>query len=126
MLQRAVDQQQQQQVRRDGGPVVAQLARLSATPRTLHDVWMEYTVGIGGSKPARDFSSRERGAYKHRYCARKIIWDRVALLVCTGLNAQTACDRIYDVYGHGKSVTFIINALKKDIKNKTLHGTLVV
>ena len=29
---------------------------LSATPKTLHDLWDEYQVGIGGRKAAKDFS----------------------------------------------------------------------
>ena len=32
---------------------------LSPTPRTLYDLWVEYQTGIGGRKPARDFTDRK-------------------------------------------------------------------
>ena len=42
-------------------------AGLSAHPRTLYELWDEYTNGIGGRKPAREFTSQERGKVKYKY-----------------------------------------------------------
>ena len=102
------------------------LAELSPTPRNLYTLWEEYMVGIGGRKPARMFSRQERGRCKHKYHRRKIVWDRIALLINAGLTSHMACDRIYDVYGHGATVTTIINALKKDIRENSLDDRLRV
>ena len=44
---------------------------LSPHPRTLYEVWVEYNNGIGGRKPARKFSSQERGKVKYKYYRRK-------------------------------------------------------
>ena len=43
------------------------LASLSPTPRSLYDLSVEYQTGIGGRKPARDFTACERGLDKYRY-----------------------------------------------------------
>ena len=105
----------------DGPP-----ADLSPTPRTLYVLWLEYQEGIGGRKPARQFTREERGRVKHKYHRRKIIWDLVASMIRTGLNAQLAYDRIYDVYGQATTVTNIINSIKRDCRNGNLHPNLVV
>ena len=44
----------------------------------------------------------------------------------SGNSAQVACDKIYTVYGHGTSVTKIINQLSKDNKSNTIHPILQV
>jgi hypothetical protein len=36
-------------------------ASLSPTPCLLFNLWAEWTVGIGGQKPAKDFTAAERG-----------------------------------------------------------------
>ena len=101
-------------------------ATLSSSPRTLNQLWDEFMVGIGGRKPARLFTREERGACKHKYHRRKVVWDRISLLVNAGLSAQVACDRIYDVYGHASTVTHIINSLRNDIRNGTVHESLCI
>ena len=106
------------------GPPPPGNATLSGTPRTLDQLWDEYMDGIGGQKPARLFTREERGACKHKYHRRKVVWDRIALLINAGLTAQVACDRIYDVYGHAPTVTHIINSLRNDIRNGTVHESL--
>ena len=40
------------------------LAVLMKAPPTLHELWREYQDGIGGSKPAKDFTAEERGKKK--------------------------------------------------------------
>jgi len=44
-------------------PTAAQLGR----PKCLHTLWVEYTHGIGGNKPAKDFTSVEKGKCKQKY-----------------------------------------------------------
>jgi hypothetical protein len=105
---------QQQQVAPIGG------GTLSPLPRTLYDLWVEYTTGIGGRKAARDFTARERGADKYRYYRRKHVWDIVSNLLNAGILARVAVDRIYNHYGANKPVTRII----KDIMNDKRNGGL--
>jgi len=129
MLQRAHNQNQQAQgntISPQRPPRAPLRAELSPNPKNLYTLWDEYINGIGGRKPASEFTREERGKVKHKYCRRKIVWDRIVLLINAGLTSQVACDRIYDVYGQSKSVTIIINALKKDIRNNSLHESLVV
>ena len=92
------------------------LAVLSANPRTLHVLWQEYNVGIGGRKPARLFTAQERGRSRYKYHRRKVVWDVIARLVRSGRTAQTAIDMIYATYGH-QSVTSIINRMRRDRAN---------
>jgi hypothetical protein len=40
---------------------MALVAEVLKIPKTLHDLWNEYHFGIGGLKPAKDFTSAERG-----------------------------------------------------------------
>ena len=65
---------------------------LSASPRTLYDLWDEFNHGIGGQKPAKDFTPRERGMVKHKYSRQKVVWDTVARLVNSGLTSHVSID----------------------------------
>jgi hypothetical protein len=100
-------------------------ASLVPTPCNLFDIWTEWTVGIGGRKPAKDFTARERGAVKHKYGRRKRVCDIISALIRAGHTVPIAIDRIYTVYGANSSVTLIINRLIADINGHTLHPTLV-
>ena len=84
------------------------IPQLSPHPRSLNDLWSEYMYGIGGQKPAKDFTHAERGADRHRYCRRKLVWDCVSGLVRAGYTAETAMTWIRQCYGHNQSVTNII------------------
>jgi hypothetical protein len=101
-------------------------ASLSHTPRSLFELWTKWTVGIGGRKPAKDFTAAEHGREKFKYSRRKVVWELIASLVWSGLTAVVAIDRIYAMYGAGTSVTNIINQLKKNVCDGTLHLTLRV
>jgi hypothetical protein len=90
---------------------------LSPTPRTLYDLWVEYQTGIGGRKPARDFTAQERGRDKHRFYRRKHVWDIVVNLVNAGVQARVAIDRIYIHYGANRSVSNIIKDIMRDKRN---------
>ena len=85
-------------------------------PKTLHDLWTEYQHGVGGMKPAKDFTAEERGKCKHKYCRRKNVWDCISKLVNAGHSSANAVEKIYSVYGHGLSVSAIIAAMVKDKK----------
>ena len=102
------------------------LASLSPTPRSLYDLSVEYQTGIGGRKPAHDFTARERGLDKYRYYHRKNVWDIVSNLVNAGIIARVAIDRIYNHYGANKSVTRIIKDIMRNKKNGGLPQVLRV
>jgi hypothetical protein len=87
---------------------------LSKTPKSLFVLWQEFEVGIAGRKAARLFTRVERGRNKFIYYRRKVVWDSVAEQIRRGYSAQTAIDRIYEVYGQELSVTQIINKMLID------------
>jgi hypothetical protein len=93
-------------------------ATLKDRPRTLYKLWVEYTQGHDGAKPAREFTMREcnnrRNGIKQKYYQWKIVWDMIAQLVCEGMTAHGACHRIRQCYGFNYSVTQIINKLQYD------------
>ena len=103
-------------------------ASLSPTPRTLFDLREEYQHGLGGRKAARLFTAQERGRNKFKYSRRKVVWATIATLVLvrSGFTANVAMDRIYQVYGGNSTVTSIINRLRRDKMNDTVHPLLVV
>jgi hypothetical protein len=93
------------------------IVKLCSCPKSLFDLWQEYTVGIGGGKPAKEYTPRERGANKINYCRRKSFWDVISKHTNAGYLACVAIDRVYDCYGNGLSVTKILNQMMKDKKN---------
>jgi hypothetical protein len=99
-------------------------ASLSPCPRSLYDLWTEYIHGIGGRKPASQFSHGERGKVKHKYFRRNIVWKMVLKMVNSGLTSDAAIDRIYGVYGAQMSTTKIINAIIDDRKRGRLNPNI--
>lgn len=98
-------------------------ALLSACPRSLERLWMEYTHGIGGNKPAKHFTRVERGRWKHKYSRRKNFWDLMNVLMRTG-HARTsteAISMIRQAYGQSASVTTVINSIIGDRNNGTIR-----
>ena len=91
---------------------------------TLHILWQEYTVGIGGRNPARQFMSTERGSVKHKYSHRNYFWDVVDKLILCGFTAQVAIDGIYTRYGRELCVTKIIDRIKQDRRHHTVPAAL--
>jgi hypothetical protein len=83
----------------------------------LHTLWNEYEFGIGGRKAAKDFTPQERGRVKHKYCRRKVVWDKVSVMVRSGWDANEAINKIYEVYGANQTVTKIIDKMKRDRAN---------
>jgi len=75
-------------------------ASLSPLPRTIHALWHEYEFGIGGRKPACDFTpSKQGGKNKFTYYCHRVVWDAIYTLVHAGWMANAACDHIYEIYG---------------------------
>ena len=100
-------------------------ATLSPLPKTLEQLWTEYKFGVGGRKPASLFTAAERGKVKHVYSFRLNAWDAIAKLVNSGMTSNDACQKIYETYGHGLTVTKICRALCSD-KKRGGHPNLVV
>ena len=100
--------------RSGGAPQV--MPTLMKCPKTLNILWQEYEFGINGQKAAKHYTSRERGNSRFTYHRRKIFWDKVSELIRAGYDSHTAIDKIYEVYNH-RSVTHIINAMRKDKMN---------
>jgi len=101
-------------------------ARLCRGPKTLHALWEEWISGIGGMKPARLFTAAERGRVKHVFSKRKVFWDKISTMVQAGMLAETAIDKVYQVYGEGESVTSILKEMQKDRKARRGHPELQV
>jgi hypothetical protein len=101
-------------------------ATLSPLSQNLFDLWQEYIEGIRGRKPARFFSFSGRGRVKHNFHHRKILWDMISGLTRQGFTANSAIDAIYNIYGQQRSVTNIINGVKRDKKHGTLNPNLQV
>ena len=110
------------------GVGAAPAACLSPNPKNLFELWAEFQVGIGGRKPAKLFSSRERGGEtKHKYHHRLVVWRIISGLIRQGMTADAAIDCIYSIYGHQTSVNSIIkNSIRKEKGAGTLNPNLRV
>ena len=96
-------------------------ATLSPTPRTLAELWEEYQFGIGGRKPAKDWSGIERGnkqfGIKQKYYRRKMVWLTIEKLMERGDTRNAAINKIRQAYGWRCSVTQIINYIIANHQN---------
>jgi hypothetical protein len=105
------------------------VSRLNATlvknPRSLHIIWQEYEFGVGGRKPAKNFTATERGTVKYAIC-RKIVWETISGLYRAGHTPQVAIDMIYDVYGASTAVTTILKMIRRDKAAGHVHPNLRV
>lgn len=87
-------------------------ANLMKCPKDLYILWAEYEAGIGDNKPARQFTTSERGKVKFKYSRRKIAWDLIDKMVSAGSTSDEAIERIYSVYGQ-QPVNKIIEELRQ-------------
>ena len=62
-------------------------ATLSARPKSLHTLWLEYQHGIGSRKPTKMFIPGERGRVKHKYCMLKPFWELISRIIHNGFRA---------------------------------------
>ena len=98
-------------------PIREPKAKLAKNLKSLYILWHEYEFGIGDRRPAKSFSRKERGMCRHLYSKRNIFWSLVVEMVRRGNTANSAIDKIYEVYGFKTSVTDILRELQKDKKN---------
>ena len=99
-------------------------AILMDRPKSLHMLWNEYMFGIGGSKPAKEYTPQESHGVKNKdkFNMRKQFWLKCAEMVNAGWNAEEAINQFYQVYNHGhyrcQNLTQILKAIKKDARAK--------
>lgn len=92
-------------------------AGLSKCPRSLHDLWREWTDGLEGNKPASQLKVSERGGKtRFVYFNRKLVWDVIKRFTDKNVSHLTAIDNIETAYGRNKSVSHYIACLKRDKK----------
>ena len=109
----------------EGGSSTRDVATLSRGPKTLHDLWYEWEHGYAGKKAARLFTAEERGKVKHTFYKRNIFWQKCGEMIrASQMDAQVACDKIYEVYGQNQSVTKILEAMKRDHIDRGGHPQL--
>jgi hypothetical protein len=53
---------------------------------------------------------------KFKYSRRKIVWECIHRLIRSNFTADTAIDKIYEVYGQNTSASTIINRMRDDEK----------
>ena len=63
---------------------------LSPNLHTIFDLLDEWKIGIGGRKPAKDFTAAEQGKVKFKFCRMKVVWDGISKLVKSCMTAHTA------------------------------------
>ena len=83
-------------------------------PKTLLMLWHEYMHGLPGNKPAKDFTSAERGTVKYAYSRRKVFWDVLKDLINAGHTELSAVDLVYQTYGRNSSNTTICKLMVDD------------
>ena len=79
-------------------------------------LWDEYQNGVGGRKPAREFTREERGRCKAVYSQRKPFWECMERQIDRGTTKTVALNRVMQVYEHHGSVTKKLIAIRKDEK----------
>ena len=79
-------------------------AQLCNNPKLLRVLWDEYVNGVGGNKPAKDFTREERGRVRSKYCQRKPFWECMKRMIAGGFTAASALRRIGNIYNG--SITF--------------------
>ena len=102
-------------------PQQAGAATLSPMPRTLHELWNEWEYGIGGRKPAKNFTRQERGnragGIKQKYYRRNKFWKWMCYKIRSGRSVDACIHLVRQTYGHRKSVTKILEDFIKDGPN---------
>ena len=79
-------------------------AQLSRNVNSLGALWDEWLIGLNGNKPAKDFTSRERGANRHKYSKRLHVWRCISRHVGAGLSAEVAIAMLLPVIKKGISI----------------------
>ena len=82
----------------------------------LEFLWDQYQNGLGGQKPAREFTRAERYRCKAMYSQRKLFWECTERQIDRGDTKITALKRVMQVYEYPGSVTKMLIAIRKDGK----------
>ena len=66
-----------------GNPPADESAVLGSCPKMLFVLWDEWVNGVGGGKPAREFTHQERGLKqnKFKYCNCLTVWKCMEKLI---------------------------------------------
>jgi len=82
----------------------------------LEILWTEYEFGVGGTKPAKLFTARERGEVKFSYSLWKPFWTLVERMIHFGYSHTNAIEKIESVNcsGRSMSVTQILREIRRD------------
>ena len=92
--------------------------------KDLYVLWHKYEFGSTDRvKPAKLFTSAERGRNKFVYSRRKVFWDMVGNMISRGYTSDAAIDKIYSTYWHQLSVSNILIKLRND-KGREGHPDL--
>ena len=84
---------------------------------TIGMLWQEFQSGIGSNKPAKLFTSYDRGKNRFVYSRRKVFWDLMVKLIEEGYSSTSALTNIDVVYGYGgASVSKLISRIRVDAK----------
>ena len=106
-------------------PPIDTTAQLVDHPKTLSILWREWMFGIGRNKPAINFTPQERNNKdnKNKYLKRKPFWSLLARLVNSGIHADAACERVFEVYtvvAGATNMSSILKAIQQD-RAKDVH-----
>ena len=89
---------------------------LSPCPKDLFTLWKEYEFGLGNRKPARLFTTEERGKVSSIFSKRNKVWKLIQDLINKRSEpSNIIIDAIYATYGY-ESVTNIIKKIQRDEK----------
>ena len=89
---------------------------LGKLPKTVVEVWKEWTTGSGGAKPCSLWTPAERGKFKTQISRRQNIWDIMLMYTGAGFEDAYAIDKIKQAYGKDTRVSNIIIQIVKDKK----------
>jgi hypothetical protein len=96
--------------------IVAGTAIMIEKPDSLHQIYDEFEFGIGGRKPAKDFTVQERNnranGTKQKWYRREIIYWMICQLTNRNYTVHAAIHKIQQAIGPNWSITAIINKAK--------------
>jgi hypothetical protein len=89
-------------------------------------LWTEYEFGIGGRKPAKNWTAAERGNQKQKqtYYRRNCIWKIQLHLINKGHRIEAANAIIRSTYGERTSITNISKLIVRDRSEYKANGGL--
>lgn len=89
---------------------------LLPSPKDLYTLWKEYQFGLGNRKPARLFTTEERGKVSSIYSKQNKVWKLIQDLINKRSEpSNIIIDAIYAAYGN-ESATNIIKNIQRDEK----------